>query len=83
MIPDCLSQETALRQYGQEMWAEGFKQGFRQGYKQGYKQGKLEVLRSLLDKGKITEEIAARETGMTVEDFREAQLILSSASGHE
>lgn len=79
MLPDCLSQETALRQYGQEMWAEGFKQGFRQGYKQV----KLEVLRSLLDKGKITEEIAAREIGMTVEDFREAQLILSSASGHE
>ncbi len=71
MIPDCLSQETALRQYGQEM------------FKQGVRQGRLKAVRSLLDKGKITEEIAAREIGMTVEDFREAQLILSSASGHE
>ncbi len=68
MLPDCLSQETALRQYGQEMWAESFKQGFGQGVRQG----RLKAVRSLLDKGKITEEIAARETGMSVEAFRKA-----------
>ena len=54
MIPDCLSQETALRQYGQEMRAEG----------------RIEVLLSLLKQGIITEETAARETGMSTEAFR-------------
>ena len=81
MIPDCLSQETALRQYGQKLWAEGFKQGFKhgfkQGFKQGYKEGKLEVLLSLLKQGIITEEVAARETGMTVEAFRKAAAALA------
>ena len=68
MIPDCLSQETALRQYGQKMWAEGFKEG------------KLEVLLSLLKQGIITEEVAAREIGMTVKAFRKAAAELANAS---
>ncbi len=69
---ECLSQETALRQYGQEMWAEGFIQGFVQGYKQGYKEGKLEAVLSLLKSGIITEEEAAKGAGMAAEDFRKA-----------
>ena len=65
MIPDCLSQETALRQYGQEMRAEG------------RIEGRIEVLLSLLKQGIITEETAARETGMSTEAFRKAAAALA------
>ena len=75
MIPDCLSQETALRQYGQERWAEGFKQG--------YEEGKLEAVLDLLNQGIITEDDAAEETGMTVKAFRKAAADLENASEAE
>ena len=65
---ECLSQETALRQYGEEK----FKEGYEEGFKEGYEEGKLEAVLFLLKSGIITEEEAASGAGLTVDAFRKA-----------
>ncbi len=63
------SQERVTRQYGNEMKAEG--------KAEGKTEGRIEILLSLLKQGIITEETAARETGMTVDAFRKAAAALA------
>lgn len=65
---DLFSQERVTRQYGEEMKKEGFKEG--------YKKGQLKAALFWMKKGKLTEEEAAGETGMTVKAFRKAAAAL-------
>ena len=69
---ECLSQETALRQYGEEKFKEGYEEGFKEGFKEGFEEGKLEAVLFLLKSGIITEEQAASGAGLTVDAFRKA-----------
>ncbi len=62
---ECFSQETALRQYGEEK------------FKEGYEEGKLEAVLDLLNQGIITEEQAADGAGLTVDAFRKAVAALA------
>ena len=70
---ECLSQETALRQYGEEK----FKEGYEEGFKEGYEEGKLEAVLDLLNQGIITEEQAADGAGLTVDACRKAVAALA------
>jgi len=48
---------------------KGIEQGIEKGIEKGIEQGKLELLFSLIKKGRITKEEAAGEVNMSSEDF--------------
>ena len=49
---------------------EGVERGIEQGIEQGKEQGRDETVIALLEKGAITEEVAARELGLDIEGLR-------------
>lgn len=52
--------------------AEGFAQGFAQGFVQGFAEGLWQAAISLWKKGKLTEQEAADEAGISLEEFKKA-----------
>ena len=52
--------------------AEGFAQGFAQGFVQGFAEGLLQAAISLWKKGKLTEQEAADEAGISLEELKKA-----------
>lgn len=60
---------TMLKQQKIELYAQQKK---AEGIAEGMTRGKIDVALSLMKKGKLTEEEAAMETGMTIDDLRKA-----------
>ena len=52
--------------------AEGFAQGFADGFAQGLTEGFLQAAISLWKKGRLTEQEAADEAGISLEEFKKA-----------
>lgn len=52
--------------------AEGFAQGFADGFAQGLTEGFLQAAISLWKKGRLTEQEAADEAGISLEEFKRA-----------